>query len=185
MKTIAAKYRLLAALAILLVLLMLPLWAAVTLAGLYDDNLNEIAGRRAAIARFEAIARYAPNLGAQRARSPQVTHSGWFLPGNDVAIAAASLQAKLKELAQNQGLDVAQARDLKPRVEDGITYVGIGVEMSGGAEGLANLLHTIEAAVPLLIVRQVEMRAETSGADPRYDPLVLYLDLEVWGALET
>jgi hypothetical protein len=183
MKTLAPKYRRLAALAILLLVLALPLSALLLLIALYRSNLDDIADRASQISRFTAIARYAPQLDAQHAQSPEATRAAWFLSGGDPAIAAAGLQAKLKELAQVHGVDVAQAHDLKPRLADGITYVGIGFEMSGGAEGIAALLQAIDANVPLLIVKEAEMRAELSGIDPRYDPLVLYLDLEVWGAL--
>src|SRR6266540_2851392 len=109
MKVLAPRYRRLAALSILLAVLALPVAAAVSLIELYQSNRGEMEQRRAAISRFEAIARYAPKLEAQRVRSAEVVHAAWFLPGSDPAIAAASLQAKLKQLAQIHGIDVAQA----------------------------------------------------------------------------
>ena len=183
MTLLSPRYRRLAALAILLMVLALPVAAVISLSGLYQSNLSEIAERRVEIGHFEAIAHYAPQLDAERARSPETTHAAWFLPDSDPAIAAANLQAKLKGLAQRHNVDVAQARDLKPRARSGLTYIGVGIETSGGAEGIAALLRDIEASVPLLIVGQAQMRSEASSIDPRYEPVVLYLDLEVWGAL--
>jgi Type II secretion system (T2SS), protein M subtype b len=183
MRMLAPRYRRIAALGILFVVLALPVAAAVSVFEICQSNRVEMEERRAAISRFEAIARYAPELEAQRVRSPEASHAAWFLPGSDPAIAAASLQARLKQLAQNLGIDVAQAHDLKPRAGEGISYVGIGLEMSGSADGVAGFLAALESNLPLLVVQRADIRAETSGIDPRYDPVVLYVDLDVWGAL--
>ena len=154
-------------------------------AGLYQSNCLAIAERQAAIARFEAVARYGSISDAQRQQPPEAAYSAWFLAESDPAIAAAGLQARLKELAQIHGIDVTQAHDVKPRVVDGTSYVGIGLEMSGGAEAAAALLRAVETEAPLLIVERAEIRAENSGSDPRYDPVVLYLNIEMWAALAT
>ena len=55
--------------------------------------------------------------------------------------------------------------------------------MSGSADGVAGFLAALESNLPLLVVQRADIRAETSGIDPRYDPIVLYVDLDVWGAL--
>jgi hypothetical protein len=183
MRMLAPKYRRVAALGILSVVLALPVAAAVSLIELCLSNREEMEHRRAAISRLEAIARYAPALEAQRAQSVETGHAAWFLPSRDPAIAAASLQARLKQLAQIRNIDVAQTHDLKPRTGEGISYIGIGLEMSGSAEGVAGFLAAIESNVPLLIVHRADIRVETSGIDPRYEPVVLYVDLDVWGAL--
>src|SRR5262249_47791701 len=109
MRMLPPKYRRIAALGILFVVLALPGAAAVSLIEIWRSNRVEMEERRAAISRFEAIARYAPKLQTQRVRSAEASHAAWFLSGSDPAIAAASLQARLKQLAQDRGIDVAQA----------------------------------------------------------------------------
>jgi hypothetical protein len=183
MMSLDPRYRKLAALLILALVLALPAIAVWWAIDLHRSGIAAIAERKRAISRFEAIARYGPRLDEDHARSAEVTHAAWFLPAGDPAIAAAGLQARLKELAQAHGIDVAQARDLKQRVAGGTTYVGVGLEMSGRAEGIEALLRAIEASLPLIIIEGIEMRAEVGGIDPRHEPIMLYLDLSVWGAL--
>lgn len=176
-------YRRVVALALLAAFAAAPVLALVWVIEAYWSNAAEMNARRDAIARFEAIARFAPRLGAYRASAPDLSHVPWLLPGSDQALAAASLQARLKELAQANGVAVAQARDLEPRTKGALTYVGVALDMSGGAEAVVPLLRAIEADVPLLLIEKAAFRAET-GSDPRYDPTVLYVGLEVWSALK-
>jgi hypothetical protein len=176
-------YRRVAALAILVALAAMPVLAVVWVLEDYWSNAAEIDAERDAIARFEAIARFAPRLEAYRAKAPDLAHFPWLLPGSDQALAAASLQARLKELAQANGVAVAQARDLEPRAKGALTYVGVGLDMSGRADAMVPLLRAIEADVPLLMIEKAAFRAEP-GSDPRYDPTLLYVGLEVWSALK-
>jgi hypothetical protein len=180
---LAPRYGRIAATLILLMALAVPVTLALSAIDLYRSNLDGIAERRSAIARLEAIAAYGTRLDGDRAGVAEITHAAWFLEGSDAAIAAAALQAKLKELAQAHGVEVAQAHDLKPRVLSGVTYVGVRLATSGLAQGVEPFLRAIEASLPLLIVDDVELRAEISGVDARYEPVTLYVDLTVWGAL--
>jgi hypothetical protein len=183
MTQLSPAARKLLAVALLVIAVALPLLVAYVLLGSYLANETEIAQKRTDLAKFEAIGRYAARLDTKTPDPAEAAFASWFLPETDPAIAAANLQAKLKAMAQAHVVDVIQASNIKPRAANATSFVGVGLDMMGQAEGIHATLQEIERAVPLLLVEKLSLRADMAGGDPRYDPVRLTLAVEVWAAL--
>lgn len=183
MMNLSPLARKLLAVGLLLGALALPLLFFYALVETYRGNRAEIAEQRDQLAKLEAIARYGARLDTTAPDPAAAAFAGWFLPDTDAAIAAASLQAKLKAMAQGHVVDVIQASNMKPRSVEGLSLVGVGLDMMGRAEGIHATLAGIEAAMPLLIVGKANLRVDPAGGDPRYDPIRLSFGIEVWAAL--
>jgi len=177
--------RKLLALALLGGALALPVLLASAVISALSATDAEIAEKHEQLTKFEAVARYASRLDSKAPDPAASAFAGWFLPETDPAIAAANLQAKLKSMAQSHVVDVTQASNVKPRAVAGVNFVGVSLEMMGRAEGLHGTLQDIENVTPLLIIEKSTLRADPAGGDPRYDPVRLYLGIEIWAALPT
>lgn len=185
MMGLSPSARKLAAVALLLCALALPLLVLYAVIANFDANQAEIADKRDQLAKFESIARYASRLDTQAPDPAEAAFARWFLPDTDPAIAAANLQARLKTMAQSHVVDVTQASNVKPRTVAGVNFVGVSLEMMGRAEGIHATLQDIENAIPLLVIEKSALRADPAGGDPRYDPVRLNLGIEIWAALPT
>ncbi len=100
------------------------------------------------IARFEAVARMEAELASQRGPSPEAPFASWFIAGDDQALAAAGPPGEAQGTGAGKRHRCRPGRDLKPRSIDGVTYVGVGLEMSGSAPAIRDFLAAIETRVP-------------------------------------
>lgn len=183
MTTAVPIVRKIVALAILAAVVATPVAAGAGLVAVYQQNRQEIHDRREQLAKLRAIARYAPELDRNEAKSAETAFASWFLPDADPGMAAANLQEKLRSIAQSHGVDIMQAADIPPKTEQDVVYVGLALDMAGQAEGVHAMLGDIGRAEPLLMIGRIALRAEGSGGDPRYDRIPLYLSADIWAAL--
>jgi hypothetical protein len=106
--------------------------------------------------------------------------------GNDTsAILGAGLQSKLREIAQQNGLEVIQAADMEtaptPEGDSAPQRIGIRIDVSGPTKGVHSFLTSIEVMKPWLFVDNVRLQAGSiEGAEATIEP-PMQLSLDVWG----
>jgi Type II secretion system (T2SS), protein M subtype b len=168
-------------------LLMLLALAPIALAGWfmwtsYGSKAEETAEMADRYDRLRSIAAFNPDkLLATGSENPV---SKYFLGEGTPAILTASLQAKIRELAGQQGVEVVQASELSLPVEDAaISKLGIRLEMSGPAKGILAILSGIEASEPWLFVGNVQLRSGfAEGVDESAEP-PMTIGMDVWGVI--
>ncbi len=98
------------------------------------------------------------------------------------AVLTSTLQARLREIAAQRGVEVLQAAELTPMdASTGMLKIGIRVEMSGPARGLHGVINQIEQSVPWLFLENVQLRA--GYADPSQGEAPMTLGTDVWGVV--
>jgi hypothetical protein len=108
---------------------------------------------------------------------------GLFLSSGPASVVTAELQAKLREVAGQNQVEIIQASELKlPEATDGLTRLGIRLEMLGSSGGIQTMLKSINANVPRLYVDKVEFRSNEAAGQQVEPPL--WLGIDVWGITE-
>jgi hypothetical protein len=98
------------------------------------------------------------------------------------AVLTANLQSKIRELAQQKGVEILQAGDLKfDMQEDGFTRLGVHIEMSGKQDGVVSVIHQMQQSQPWLFFDNVQFRSgylvgATMAEEPPH-----FVSMDVWG----
>lgn len=98
------------------------------------------------------------------------------------AVLTANLQSKIRELAQQKGVEILQAGDLKFDVqEDGFARLGVHIEMSGKQDGIVSVIQQVQQSQPWLFLDNVQFRSgylvgATMAVEPPH-----YVSMDVWG----
>ncbi len=87
----------------------------------------------------------------------QFQDQGYFSTSDTEALASAELQNMVKTAVTEAGGQLTSTQGLPGRLEDGFFRVAVKVRMSASMETLGSVLHSIEAAVPMLIVDQLDI----------------------------
>jgi len=149
-----------AALALLSILVGLAYAGAVLpLKAAYDETHARLAEQRELLQRYRAVASQRQDLRRQLDRlKRRQADSGLFISGKTDALAAAALQDRISDIAEDSGGDVRSMQSLEPKTENGLTRVGMDVQIVADIRALKDLLYEIETGRPLLFVRQLEIR---------------------------
>lgn len=148
----------------------------------YLDRTDETIGLGERYDRLRAIAAFNPDsLLARGAENPV---SKYFLGEGTPAILTATLQAKVREMAGQNGVEVVQASELSFAADEAaISKLGIRLEMSGPASGILAILLEIENAVPWLFVGNVQLRSGyAEGLEQGPEP-AMAIGMDVWGVI--
>lgn len=170
--------------AVSLALLALALFygmAVVPLLDLHAENAVAIETRRTLVSKLNAISRELPSL---RAHVTQLRgaadNSRLLVDGASDAIAAATLQSRIGEIAAEAGLTIGSAESIPSEVQGSYRRLGLRLVLNGSYEGLVKLLGGLETTTPPLIVENLQFHSfqRRPGAAP-----VALLDarLEVFG----
>ena len=87
----------------------------------------------------------------------QFEAQGYFSTSNTEALASAELQNLVKTAVTDAGGQLTSTQGLPGKQEDGFFQVAVRVRMTATIETLATVLHSIETAVPVLIVDQLDI----------------------------
>lgn len=145
--------RLLALTLLLIALATGYLLMAAPLLDLYAERTAVLENRRMLLPRLQATAAELPSL---RARVEQLrTAAGTrkiTLEGASDAIAAATLQSRIEELATSVGATIGSTESLPAEARSGYRRIGLRYVLSGPYETLVRLLAKLEAATPPLVI---------------------------------
>jgi general secretion pathway protein M len=177
-RQLAAVGLLLAALALIASLTILPVASRI---GELDEQIE---GERRLLGRFAAMAALQDKLAEMQNAGRAASESGAYLRGESDAIRAASLQTFLAELAGANGVRLSSTRPLPPRDRDELRLVGTRVQFTSDIERLREILYSVELAQPFLFVEAVQVRPVSAQAqrDPEFGGL-LDVRLDVFGAV--
>ena len=143
------------------------LLVAAPLIELYVDRTGLIQTHRSLLVKLRSVAAELPVL---RARIADIRATGdsrrMTLDGATDAVASASLQGRVEELASAAGVTIGSTEGLP--VADRGTYrrVGLRMVLRGSYESLVMLLARLETAVPPLVVDNVQMHASQRRPGP-------------------
>jgi Type II secretion system (T2SS), protein M subtype b len=105
-----------------------------------------------------------------------------FLGQEPPAILVAKLQAKLREVATQQGVEIVQASDLVPaEVQPGLQKIGTRLQVVGLYSGVLELFRQIGQSTPMLLVENVEFHSAFAEDNALQSEPPLTVMLDVWG----
>jgi general secretion pathway protein M len=129
------------------------LLVAAPLIELYAERAVALENRRMLLPRLQAAADELPAL---RARVEQLRAAAGTrkitLEGASDAIAAATLQSRIEELASSVGATIGSTESLPADARSGYRRIGLRYVMSGQYETLVKFLAKLEAATPPLVI---------------------------------
>jgi hypothetical protein len=130
--------------------------------------------------RVRAIAAFDPSA-LERGDATALT-AAYVLGDGAPSLETSALQARLREMAGTQGLQILQASELQFEVSDApIEKLGVRLELSGPSQGVLRFLDQIERATPWLFLDGVQLRSGyADGVEVAAEP-PLSLGLDVWG----
>lgn len=142
------------------------------------EEIEDLAFR---IARLRRVAQSADYWNAQAEKIRARTEDeGQFLEGATPALAAAELQARLKQLTEDAGGTLSSTQASAPREEEGFTRVGVRANMTGTINTLREVLHTVESSRPYLLVSTLNINVDRGR---QAQPGQLRVDVEIYGYL--
>jgi general secretion pathway protein M len=128
------------------------------LLGLYAERADVLENRRMLVPRLRAAADELPAL---RTRVEQLrTAAGTrkiTLDGASDAIAAATLQSRIEELATSAGATIGSTESLPAEARPGYRRIGLRYVLSGSYETLVKFLAKLESATPPLVIDNVHI----------------------------
>lgn len=152
--------RLLAVTALIVVLLGLAGVVGLPLQRWYQANDDQLEESRRLIARLRAIAAPPPTTAPQteswQAYAPD------FLSGAEDTLITADLQTKLRTLVVGHNAELSSVRVLPPKSLNGLTYLGLNLQLRGELKDLQQILHAIDMQTPVLIIDRAHLRIEES-----------------------
>ena len=123
------------------------------LLGLYAERAAVLENRRMLVPRLRAAADELPTL---RARAEQLRAAAGTrkitLEGASDAIAAATLQSRIEELATSAGATIGSTESLPAEARSGYRRIGLRYVLSGSYETLVKFLAKLESATPPLVI---------------------------------
>jgi general secretion pathway protein M len=139
----------------------------------FTDRGEEISDNAAQLAHFQQVTR------AAKKSAGGVGLSGDpFLPGHEERVASADLQASLKSMAANAGVNLLAIRGLPGGRSQPLHMIAATVELEGPLKAIRDMIFTIENQTPLLFVSSASFR---SLADWEEGPI--RAELRVQGAI--
>lgn len=169
-----------AAALLILVLLAVGFWAGPLSAyfDLVESNAAASEQKAALLVRYKSLA---ASAGSETAPQPR-SDSDLLLPDIPESQALAMLQERVKGLAAATQVQIQGLQVLKTEPIGGAVRIGVRVRASADIAGLGRLLHSVEAARPLLLPDNLQVQsrllpaAASSGETPA-TPLDFQLDI--------
>jgi len=150
--------RLLALLLLLVVAGAVYLVVAAPLLELYTGRAAVLENRRMLVPRLKSAADELPELRARIAELRATAGARKVtLEGSSDAIASATLQSRIEELATSAGVTVGSTESLPAEVRGGYRRIGLRYTLSGPYEALVKLLAKLEAATPPLVIENLHI----------------------------
>ena len=85
----------------------------------------------------------------------EINALGYFSVKTTPSLAAAELQKRIKEMAQNAGGEISSTQVLPNKDQQGLLRITVKVKLTGDMEMLRNLLFEIEVEKPLMMIENL------------------------------
>jgi hypothetical protein len=159
-----------------------PAAAITNLTVAYTQTIRAVEDQRKVLGRLQFMISAAGN--AQGASSDIDLYQDWFMTGNGPAHLTANLQTRVKAVAESVGAEVMEVREIKPRILDGITYLGIASTVSGSMEAIHEALVAIETEKPLLFIETAQFTSGQYHDRAPSEGTILTMELVIFTALQ-
>jgi hypothetical protein len=121
---------------------------------------EDISESAAQLAHFQNVTRAAKKSAGSVGRSGDP-----FLPGNEARVASADLQASLKSVAANAGVNLLAIRGLQNGRSQPLHMIAVSVELEGPLKAVRDMIFTIENQTPVLFISTASFRSLADGED--------------------
>ena len=121
---------------------------------------EDISDSAAQLAHFQNVMRAAKKSAGSPSRSGDP-----FLPGSEERVASADLQASLKSMAANAGVNLLAIRGLPGGRLQPLHMIAVSVELEGPLQAVRDMILAIETQTPLLFVPSASFRGLAEGED--------------------
>lgn len=152
-------------------LLLAVLWT--TWATLASPTLDSLAADRRDIehslqllARYNRLAKSAPDLELQRSTLLSRANNKGFLQGTDPSLVAAEIQVMAGRLAASSGAIIQSSRTLPGSEDEGFWKGEVLLELQASAGHLRQLLYEILTNQPVIFVEKLSIHAAEDGTAP-------------------
>ncbi|GBQ87715.1 type II secretion system protein GspM [Asaia krungthepensis] len=145
----------------------LILWLAVLgpLAGLYITRSAQLGMDRETVTRMAHLRAILPHLRQTAARVPHTPPM--LIEGESDAIAGATLQNSLSQIATESGADIGSSETLATMREGAYRRIGLHITLTAPYPSLARFLASVQEASPAMIVETLHLHAsEAEGNAP-------------------
>lgn len=126
----------------------------------FSERSEDISESSAQLRRFENI------LYRANADSGATSKTGDpYYPAGEERIVSADIQASLKTLALNAGVNLLAIRGLPAGRAQQMHLVSVGIEVEGPLASIRDMMRAIESQTPLLLLSSATLRSVTDGDD--------------------
>jgi hypothetical protein len=182
MTALATLLRRAAALIILAAVILAPVVIGLSLLQSWQERKEAIDERRMLLGRLTAVVARASEIGKQTEANNAAPARSWFVSGESEALISAQLQQRLQEITAASGAQFQRSNEITAETQDGLTYQGIQISISGPLESIQKTLFEVETGVPFLFVTQAQIDSNSVSQDEQ-SPLVLQAELTIFAAL--
>lgn len=144
----------------ILVMLFIVIFLLTPMFSHFASRSEEISESAAQLAHFRKLARSAsiPTNRSSASEDP-------FLPGTEERVVSADLQAGLKGIAANAGVNLLGIRGLQGSRYQQLRMVAVSVELEGPLTAVRDMIVAIESQTPFLFVTSASFRSVSEGDD--------------------
>jgi hypothetical protein len=128
------------------------MFVALPLHGFFSDRDEQIAERRAALARLTAIASQEANVQAIASDTRAQIRGDEFLSGPNENVINADMQTRLKAMTEAAGARSRAVQALPARTSEQIRYSASRIDMFGTIQSVQRAIYAIENAKPYLFI---------------------------------
>lgn len=141
-------------------LLFVLIFLVVPILGHFAARGEEISDNAVQLAHFQDVTRAAKKSAGSVGRSGDP-----FLAGKEERVASADLQASLKTMAANVGVNLLAIRGLPGGRSQPLHMIAVNVELEGPLRAIRDMILTIENQTPLLFISTASFRSLADGED--------------------
>lgn len=173
----AAIAFLVAAVAGVVALVALPLWAAHRH---YDEALGDIDRR---LLRYERLAAARPQLQQKLDAVRALGSRKYFLKASAPSLAAAEIQERVRQFVEGNGGRLISVQVAQPREEGRFRQITVTVQANANIVATSKILHSVETSEPYLLVESLMVRAQVPPGfkpAPGFEP-EMFIQLDVSG----
>jgi len=145
----------------------------------------EIEQKRELLGQLQSVAALAKRLDSAAASDPTAAANPEFLTGESEAVIRGGLQTRLNSIAAANGVTVLSAGNAPALSETGVDFIGLRANLSGSLEGIHNAIFAIETTLPVLFIREANLRTTDVGpAAGRTKESELFAEILFYGPLQ-
>lgn len=137
-----------------------------------ERERRELQNKNMALTRLQAFADKRTDIEIFARQVKEEAERGEFIAGANEGVVNATLQARLKALAEAAGAEVRSLRALPNRSSSGANFVGARVELAGDIKAIHSTIARIESGSPQLYAPNAIVRLAIGPPAPGQEPKI-------------